>query len=373
MRLWKAAAVMVAAGAALTCGGGGGTRILEPDPGPGGGTLAAPALDSPANDEQVHTLRPTLTVRNVTSTASGAKTYEFQISDTESFTASTTSHVAGFAATIGATSVAEGTGGTTSWAPGTDLQPATVFYWRARAIQGSTTGAWSSTGRFRSRVVGFNRSGELFDPLVHGDTLGTRVGSTTFIEGEGLKVNTAASYVRYQLVSTIRSGEMSVEVTGLRPNSAGEKSRVFSMSDATTRLFDSRFLFNVQYRGLNGNPPNAISYKVLMGDDDLKYEPERSVRNASVRLLDPSTTYLWTARWGSTFRLIVKNQGTGASVYDRSHTTPGTYNPVSHRVFLGANDSNIEFGSFAGLVYKNLWVGNGPRPATLGNALTKID
>src|SRR5690349_4046919 len=112
MRLWKVVAVVVAAGAALTCGGGGGTRIIDPPTSPGG-TLTAPTLSSPANDEQVHTLRPTLTVTNATSTASGAKTYEFQISDTESFTASTTSHVAGFAATIGVTSVAEGTGGTT--------------------------------------------------------------------------------------------------------------------------------------------------------------------------------------------------------------------------------------------------------------------
>ncbi len=373
MKLWKVAAVIVAAGAALTCGGGGGTRVLDPDPGPGGGTLTAPALSSPANDEQVHTLRPTLTVTNVTSTGSGAKTYEFQISDTETFTASTTSHVGGFAATIGVTAVAEGSGGTTSWAPTTDLQPATVFYWRARAIQGSSTGAWSATGRFRSRVVGFNRNGELFDPLVHGDTLGTVVGSTTFLEGEGLRINNDASWVRYQLAETITKGEISVEVKGLRPNTARDKSRIFSMMDGTFRLFDSRFLFNVQYRGLSGNPNNAISYKVLMGDDDLKYEPTFSQRSAGVRSLNPDTTYLWTATWGSTFRLVVRRSSNNELVYERSQSTPGTYNPSPHRAYLGATDHDVEGGSYAGAIYKNFWVGRNARPATLGNALTKID
>lgn len=352
------------------CGGSSGPTSPDPDPTP---TLSAPVLESPTGDQQLDTLRPTLTVRNVTSTASGARTYEFQVSDTEAFTASTTSHVAGFAATTSVTGVAEGTGGTTSWSPSSDLQPATRFYWRARAIQGSATGAWSATGVFRSRLVGFNRAGELFDPLFHGDTIGTRVGSTTFVEGEGLRINNDSSWVRYQLAQTITSGEISVEVKGLRPNTARDKSRIFSMMDGTFRLFDSRFLFNVQYRGLDGNPNNAISYKVLMGDDDLKYEPTFSQRAAGVRSLNPDTTYLWTATWGSTFRLVVRRSSNNDLVYDRSHSTPGTYNPSPHRVYLGATDHDIEGGSFAGAIYKNFWVGRESRPATLGSALRKID
>ena len=361
--------VIAAALCLNACGGSNGSPTT-PDPGTTP-TLSAPALESPAADQQLDTLRPTLTVRNVTSDQAGTRTYEFQISDTTAFTAALTSHVTGFAATTSASGVAEGTNGTTSFTPASDLQPATRFYWRARAMQGTATGAWSATGTFRSKLVGFNRAGELYDPLIHEETIGTRFGNTTFLGQDGIRLNTSTSYVRYTLAQTLTSGEISVEVEGLKPNSEGQKSRIFSMSDGASRLFDSDYLFNVQYRGLNGNPPNAISYKVLMGDDDLKYEPERSVREASVTSLSPTTTYLWTARWGSTFRLIVRRTSDNKLIYDRSHSTPGTYDPSPHRVFLGANDADIEFGTFAGATYRNLWVGSGPRPVSLGSALRR--
>ena len=67
---------------------------------------------------------------------------------------------------VGATTVAEGANGTTSWTPDQDLQPTTVFYWRARARQGTAVSAWSATGTFKSKLVGFNRAGELYDPLI---------------------------------------------------------------------------------------------------------------------------------------------------------------------------------------------------------------
>lgn len=362
VRLSFAAVLLVVSAA---CGSSGPTGPNEtPSP-----TISAPVAQSPGADAQVDTLRPTLTVTNATSDQGGVRTYEFQVSDTTAFTSALTSHITGFAATTSATGVAEGTGGTTSWTVTSDLQPATIFYWRARASQGTTVGPWSSTATFRSKLVGFNRAGELYDPLIHGETIGTRVGSTQYRDHDGIRLNNENAYVRYTLAQTLTSGEISVEVSNLRPNSPAEKARIFSMSDGAGRLFDSDFLFNVQYRGLNGNPPNAISYKVLMGDDGLKYEPTFSQRQAGVRSLNPNTTYLWTATWGSTFRLTVRRASDNSLVYDRSHSTPGTYNPSPHRVFLGANDADIEFGTYAGATYKNFWVGSGPRPETLGSAL----
>ena len=115
-------------------------------------------------------------MKNATSSSQGTRTYEFQISDTTAFTSALTSHVTGFAATVGQTGVAEGAGGTTSFTPSQDLQPTTVFYWRARAVQGSSTGPWSEAGRFRTKLMGFMRAGELYDPLIHGETVGERVG-----------------------------------------------------------------------------------------------------------------------------------------------------------------------------------------------------
>jgi hypothetical protein len=316
------------------------------------------------------TLRPTLTVRNGTSTGTGARLYEFQISDRSDFVSAVTSYVAGFQVFVSQTGIAEGSSGTTSFTPTTDLQPSTRMYWRARIVQGTSASAWSATAQFRTKLVGFNRDGELYDPLIHGETIGGRNGSTTFLGSRGLRLDNTTSWVDYRLATTLTSGEISVEVEGLRPNGPGVKARIFSMMDGAGSLYVSRFLFNVQYRGLDGNPDNAISYKVLMGDEDLKYEPSFGERAASVRSLDPNTTYLWTATWGSAFRLTVREGGSGgAVVYDRSQGTPGTYDPSPHYVFLGANDAAQESGTYAGAIYRHLWAGRGPRPASLGSVL----
>lgn len=336
------------------CGGSGGTR--EVPTAPGSATLSAPTPTSPVNDQQLDTLRPTLTVSNATSTESGTRTYEFQISDRNDFTNIVASQ----------TGISEGSGGTTSYTPASDLQASARMYWRARAAQSGSLSAWSSTAQFRTKAGGYNRAGELFDPLNNGQTIGERVGSTTFMGEQGLRVDNANSWVKYQLAETLTSGEISVEVSGLAPNNPGFKSRIFSMMDGGTSLFHSPYLFNAQYRGVSGNPDNAISFKVLMGGEAFKYEPDFNQRAAGIRALNPATTYLWTATWGTTFRLTIREGGaTGAVIYDMSMPTSGTYNPTPHTVYLGANDAAYESGSYPGAIYRNLWVGRGPRPASL--------
>lgn len=371
---WSVVLTAACVAGAIACSDGGSREVpLSPTPNPGGsGTLTAPVAETPVNDTQLDTLRPTLTVRNGTSTVSGTKTYEFQISDRTDFSSNVQSYIPGLMVVVSRTGVVEGTGGTTSFTPDVDLQPATRMYWRARMSQGSATSGWSTTAQFRTKLVGFNRAGQLYDPLIHGETIGTQSGSTTFMGARGLRLDNANAWVRYQLASTLTSGVISVEVEGLQPNLSQEKARIFSMSDATSRLFDSKFLFNVQYRGIPGNPDNAISYKLLMGDSDLKYEPDFAQRAAGVRSLNPNATYVWSASWGSSFQLVVREgSATGTIIYDRSQGTPGTYNPPTHHAFLGANDANIESGSYPGAIYRNFWVGSGPRPASLGSALDK--
>ena len=362
---WVAVAVV-----AVACGGSSGPAAPSPGGPSGTPTLTAPVADSPVSDAQLDTLRPTFTVRNGTSSGAGPRTYEFNISDTSDFTSGVQAYVTGLAVVVSQSGVAEGAGGTTSFTPATDLQPSTRMYWRARVTEAGASSAWSATAQFRTKLVGFNRAGELYDPLIHGETIGSRVGSTTFLDRRGLRVDNNTSWVRYVLGATITSGEISVEVEGLHPNNPGMKSRIFSMMDGGSNLFRSKFLFNVQYRGVNGNPDNAISYKVLMGDSDLKFEPSFSQRAAGVRSLNPDTTYLWTATWGSEFRLTIREGAVnGPVVYDRTHDTSGTYNPSPQTVYLGANDAAQESGSYPGAIYRNLWVGNRPRPESLGSAL----
>lgn len=365
---WLAVAICVAAAG---CGSKSSDDPGPTAPGPNP-ALTAPVPESPANELQLSTLRPTLTVTNGTSTQTGARTYEFQISDRPDF-AALTAPAGTFLVVATKTGVPEGSDGKTSYTPDQDLQPTTRFYWRARLAQGTASSGWSATRSFNSKLVGYSRPGELYDPLIHSETIGTRIGSTTFIDGKGIRINDINSYVRYQLPQTIASGEFSVEVEGLRPNGPGGKLRVFSMMDGTGNLFNSKFLFNVQYRGIPGNPDHAFSFKAIFGDEDFKLEPDLARRIASVRLLDPARTYFWKATWGTGIHLLVQEDRMGGNtIYDYGITSPGgSYNPAPHYAYLGANNGPFgeEDGSWPGVTYRNLWVGNRPRPASLGSAL----
>src|SRR3954468_21756337 len=182
----QAGAALSAAALIVACGG----KSSPTTPTPVSATLSAPKLDTPEASAQTDTLRPTLTVQNATSDQpSGTRTYEFQVSDTTNFTAATTSStVSGFNAQVGKTAVPEGPSGKTSWTPDADLQPTTLFYWRARAVQGTANSPWANTGPFRSKLVGFNRSGELYDPLIHSESVGELIGGATFVPGKGVQL-----------------------------------------------------------------------------------------------------------------------------------------------------------------------------------------
>ncbi len=358
--------------AVAACGG----SSTPSSPTPVAATITAPVLDSPARDEQLDTLRPVLTVRNATADQSGARTYEFQIADNTGFTAATTSNIAGFAATTSKAGVAENASGKTSFTPDTDLQPTTVFYWRARAAQGSSMSAWSETGTFRSKLVGFLRAGELYDPLIHEETVGERVGSTTFIKGRGIQLNTGQSYVKYLLPQTITSGEFSMDVEGLRANGPGDKAKVFGMQEGQDDFITNRYRVDIQYRGTTGVPPNSIQWRALYGsatDLKLRYEPDTAKRFASVIPLNPSTVYHWKATWGSEFHVTVRDGGVaGTAIYDFGLPAPrGTYAPNPHYAYLGApvGRSGGEAASIAGTIYRNVWLSNRPRPDSLGSAL----
>lgn len=344
-------------------------------PTPTTATLTAPRLETPAPNQQLDTLRPTLTVVNSTADVAGARTYEFQVSDNTGFTAAST-QIVGLASTISKSGVTEGSGGKTSWTPDTDLQPTTLFYWRVRAIQGSSTGPWSETGRFKSKLVGYSRPGELYDPLIHGETVGTLVGNTTWMPGQGIRLNDGVSYVRYLLPATITSGEFSMDVMGLRANGPGDKAKVFGMQEGQTDFITNRYRVDIQYRGVTGFPPNAITFRALYGDSgdlDVRYEPDTATRFASVHQLDPGTVYHWMATWGSQFRVTVKSGGIdGAILYNVGMNSPrGTYAPNPHYCYLGApvGRSGTESASIPGTIYRNVWIGNRPRPASLGSAL----
>ena len=355
------------------------TPTSPSSPSGGSAALTAPASDSPAENTQLATLRPTLTVRNSTSSgSSGARAYEFQIADNTTFTVSGGSSSAYYAVIMNKTGVPEDPGGKTSFTVDTDLQPATKMYWRARTSQGGVTSAWSATASFKTRIAGYNKPGELFDPLTGGETVGERVGSTTFIPEKGLRLDSSSSFIRYRLPQTITAGEFSMEVEGLRPNipvAAGfsvNKPKIFGMQDGDGDYTSNNWRIDGQYRGLEGNPPNCIQFRAMFGGDQYKIEPDTALRYSMVFLLDPSKTYFWKGSWSSGFRLEVSEGLNGAKFYDQSIPVGNTYNPPRHVAYLGAPvGSGGEMSVIVGATYRNVWLSSRPRPASLGSALDR--
>ena len=359
---------------AAACSDDSSRTVAVTAPTSGAANVQAPALEAPAADTQLDTLRPTLTVKNATADRAGTRTYEFQISDDSNF-ASTTASTPGFVTSVTATAQPEGAS-TTSFTPAQDLQPTTIFYWRARATQGASVSPWSPTGTFRSRLVGYNRAGELYDPLIHGETVGQIVGSASFAGPRGLTINNGVSHVKYLLPQTISAGEFSMDVTGLRADGPGDKAKVFGMQEGQGDFITNDYRIDIQYRGTAGVPPNAIQWRVIYGDaDDLsvRYEPDTAKRFASVYRLNPDTTYHWKFTWGPEIRLIMREGGVnGNTLYDFGMAAPrGRYDPREHYAYLGApvGRSGNEAASIPGATYRNVWLANRPRPATLGNAL----
>jgi hypothetical protein len=339
--------------------------------------LTAPLVESPDDAAALPTFRPTLAVKNATANQGGTRLYEFQIADRSDFVTSGGSGA--FPVLAHKTGIPEDAGGTTSYTPDFDLQPTTRLYWRARVVVGTDASDWTATRSFTTPIAGYSRAGELYDPLINGATVGVPVGSTTFLPGRGVRLEDGSAYIRYQLQEPISSGEFSMEVEGLRPNGPGSKLKVFSMSDGTGDVYRSNYLLVAQYRGLDGNPDNSIAYKALLGDPWFKLEPNFGERAAGVAVLDPSRTYLWKGTWNNYFRLVVQEGINGRVIYNQGKSVSdigfaanaATYNPNPHFAYLGANNEPFgeEHGSWPGAIYRNVWIGRGSRPQSLGSAL----
>src|SRR5262249_15414759 len=148
----------------------------------------------------------------------------------------------------------------------------------------------------------YSKTGELYDPMVNGQSQAEFFFKRArFTAGRGITLPDSDSYVRYRLQPPIAGGgEASVDVEGLTDLPVSEnpdtaKLKIFSMADTLFSVYFSKWMMNWQYRGLNGNPNNAISYKVLFGqdEDDHKLEPDLTQRLNGVRHLNPTRTYLW--------------------------------------------------------------------------------
>jgi hypothetical protein len=241
--------------------------------------------------------------------------------------------------------------------------------WRVRAEFQGRVSPWSDTGSFISFGGGYIRDDEVYDPLYDGRTVGEIVNATTFLGDRGLRLDTNISYVKYLIPTSITAGEFSMEVSGLAANTPGDKSKVFGMSSGTDDFITDPFRFDVQYRGLSGSPPNAITFRMLYGsadDPNLRYEPDTNTRFNSIYLLDPNVTYFFKATWGREVRVLVREGGVnGRNIYEVAIPARlGTYNPEPHFAYIGTppGRSGAESATVPGATFRKVWISSRPRP-----------
>jgi hypothetical protein len=342
--------ILIAAG----CGGSKNNPAspTPPAPAPVTITLTAPAHFAPSDDAQTTTLQPELTVANATSSQSGVKTYEFHVSSTADFAN----------VVVSADNVAEDGDGQTSWTVSPPLQSTTRYWWRARVKQSSTIGPWSTPTRVRSRIEGYNRTGELFDPLTNGSTVGAPI-NVTFLAGQGVRLNSLDSRVTYRLPQNLPEGEFSLLATGLNSNSAGDSTKLFSMQQGSTDMTTNPYRATIEKRD-----HGTITFRFIAGDVNARAD---SLREDYV--FNPSLLYFWKFTWGNGFaRLLVLEGGeTGRVVYNQGGSYSGTYRPNPHMAHLGApaGRAGINTASVPGAVISNVWLSSRPRPSGLGSAL----
>jgi hypothetical protein len=107
------------------------------------GSFSAPTATSPIGGQQITVARPPLTVSNATPTGTvGAVTYRFEISDQPTFPNDPVR-------TFSVDGVAQTPNTTTGIVP-RDLGPDVLWYWHARATDGTVVGAYSATETFRT-------------------------------------------------------------------------------------------------------------------------------------------------------------------------------------------------------------------------------
>ncbi|HXH05042.1 MAG TPA: hypothetical protein VNI83_00470, partial [Vicinamibacterales bacterium] len=309
--------------------------------------LTAPAPMSPADGSQLDTVRPTLRIRNATSSGAGARMYEFQIADNSSFTV-----VAGQTGTavvaVSQAGIPEGPDGTTSYQVPVDLLPTTMYHWRARALQGASVGPWSSTSRFRTKIDSFKSGNQAFDILTNGRTVADSYRNLSYeFEGSanpGAKLNGHDSYLMYR-ITTLREGEISLIARRTKPDQNGV---ILSMQDGTGDFNSNAFRVRVE-------KPDASRVVLEMVSQNSGQTVEAGVGWEDHR------PYFIRLEWrGGTARLrIHRGENAAAPVVaelSTSYTQP--YSPANHVVLVGS----LAGTTMKDVRYSRLYIGPGPRP-----------
>jgi hypothetical protein len=258
-----------------------------------------------------------------------------------------------------------GAGNNVTFSPGANnIQPDTDYTWRARAVLGNAVGSWSADGSFKSPVGAYIRGNEVRDPLTIGRTVGTPFGSVQFV-ANGLALLTHESRVGYQLPVTLEAGEFSLMVTGFDEGSPGDKSKIMSMQEGFGDITTNDYRFTAEKRGSSYVTPGAVTFRMINGEGG-----EEDFINDGFRTAVPFSDerwYFWKITWSANSGSLEvrEDSPTGRVIYFDSVSTNGhAYRPQPHVIWLGApvGRAGPIDASIPGTIYKNVWIGPGPRP-----------
>jgi hypothetical protein len=245
--------------------------------------------------------------------------------------------------------------------PSSALNPDTDYTWRVRAAFQGAIGSWSADGLFKSPVGAYIRGSEIRDPLTIGRTVGQAFGPVQFVK-DGLELLSAESRVSYQLPATLQAGEFSLMVTGFDEGSPGDKSKIMSMQEGGGDITTNDYRFTVEKRGRSYFLPGAVTFRIITGGG------EEHIHDG-VRLgvgFSDERWYFWKASWGGNFAQVEvrEDSPTGRIIYSQAVATHRPYRPETHIIHLGSpvGRAGAIDASIPGTIYKNIWVGAGPRP-----------
>jgi hypothetical protein len=145
-------------------------------------------------------------VTNAVATGSvGTVTYRFEVSESDAFTAGSR--------TSTSLDIPQGDG-TTTWLPPSELIPDFLYYWHARATNGTITSEWSKTETFKTQNKGFFNGQNVYDPLTNGVTVGRRVGGH-FVPGDngGWQADGLYDALDYDMSPTCQSCRVEFDAT----------------------------------------------------------------------------------------------------------------------------------------------------------------
>jgi hypothetical protein len=252
---------------------------------------------APIAGQQLDTLKPTLSVTNAVSAGNaGTVTYEFEVSELETFPAGSR--------TSSANGVAQGGDGTTGWTPPSNLIPNFKYFWRARASAANVAGStdWSPTETFKTQIRGFVISGqEVYDPLANGATVGTRLGGR-FVSGQGWQADADTDGLFYDFgACTSCTVEFDVTNFGRAAGASRQKDyKWLSMGDASTfggfvSFRDHPWKMHLEQRSDGNGTGMKLIWRNGDGGDGNPGDHEN--RNDSTVDWRSSVVYHFTFRW----------------------------------------------------------------------------